>query len=118
MQANHCVGLRIGNPFHPEGLQNPVNNFAVTVREFGVRFVCLPEQKLAEVELVGRFLGIEPEVGLEPASRGLGVGAVLERNRPILEDNSAFLDEYYRAPYGHIAWVDTESRIFYYLAML
>jgi len=33
------------------------------------------------------------------------------------EDSFVF-DEYYRAPFGHVTWVDTERQVFYYLALL
>lgn len=33
------------------------------------------------------------------------------------EDSFVF-DQYYRAPFGHVAWVDAERQVFYYLALL
>jgi len=34
------------------------------------------------------------------------------------KDDAFLLNEYYRAPYGRVAWVDTQAQVFYYLAFL
>lgn len=70
-------------------------------------------------EVVDRILA---EFEMEPRSEVQTYGMIrLQFPRRWLDDEreDAFvLGEFYRAPYGHSAWVDTENQIFYYLAFL
>jgi len=70
-------------------------------------------------EVVDQILRtFEMERSTEPQSYGM-----LRRQFPARwldksKDDAFLLSEYYRAPYGHVAWVDTEDHVFYYLAFL
>ncbi len=69
--------------------------------------------------VVDRILqSFEMERGSDPQSYGMLRLQFPTRWLDDGRDDAFLLDEYYRAPYAHVAWVDTRSQVFYYLAFL